>query len=257
MIDRENCMNYVIKLAGKCFGVNCIYESTKEYCSQYLSWEQIDDYVALTPEDLKFERKMAEHEDAVEGKPIRNFSDSQLEITALQRIIAEKMFDYDTLVFHGSVVAVDGEAYLFTAKSGTGKSTHTSLWRRVFGNRAVMINDDKPFLHVGQTAVTVYGSPWNGKHGLGTNTCAPLKSICILERGERNEIREIPAGEAVFMLLQQSNRPMDRSKMPAYMKLLDGISQNVRFFRMKCNMDPDAAIVSYEAMSGRKFGERE
>lgn len=211
--------------------------------------------VEITSSDIQYERVKAAREDEMEGKTIRQMTDAQLEITALQRKIAEKMFDCDTLVFHGSVVAVDGEAYLFTAKSGTGKSTHTALWRQVFGSRAVMVNDDKPFLHVGERTVTAYGSPWNGKHGLGTNTGAPLRAICILERGQHNEIREIPASEAVFMLLQQSNRPMDRSKMPVYMKLLDGIARNVCFYRMKCNMDPAAAVTAYEAMSGRTFGD--
>lgn len=66
-------------------------------------------------------------EDALEGQPIRQYSDAYLETTAVQRKLAEKLFDYDTLLFHGSTIAVDNQAYLFTAKSGTGKSTHTQL----------------------------------------------------------------------------------------------------------------------------------
>lgn len=77
-----------------------------------------------------------------------------LEETAVYRKIADKMVDYDTFVFHGSVIAVEGQAYLFTAKSGTGKSTHTRLWREMLGDKAVMVNDDKPMLRVTESGVT-------------------------------------------------------------------------------------------------------
>lgn len=244
--------NFKIKLASHVVEVHGARERTKTYCENYLCADAPDFTVSFTPRDYELERERAIREAVQEGIGPICATDAQLEVTALQRKIAEKMFDYDTLVFHGSVVAVDGAAYLFTAKSGTGKSTHTTLWRQVFGSRAMMVNDDKPFLHIGEGEVTVYGSPWNGKHGLGANISAPLKAVCILERGEENTIREIPAGEALLMLLQQSNRPLDKGKMATYMELLDRMSHLVRFYRMKCNMDPDAARMAYEAMSGNQ-----
>ena len=244
---------FSLKIAGRVVEVASVFESTGSHCAAYISHDTADCVTVMAPEDIAAERVRANREDALEGKPIRHLTDAQLEITALQRKIAELMFDYDTLVYHGSVVAVDGEAYLFTAKSGTGKSTHTALWRQMLGDRAVMVNDDKPFLHIGESGVTAYGSPWNGKHGLGANINAPLKAICILERGAENSIREIPAGEALFMLLQQSNRPVDKRKMPVYMDLLDRLSRQVRFYRMQCNMDPEAARMSYAAMSGKNL----
>lgn len=119
------------------------------------------------------------------------YTDAYLETLAVYRKIAEWMPMYNTLLFHGSVIAVDGKAYLFTAKSGTGKSTHTRLWREYFGERAVMINDDKPLLRITQEGVFAYGTPWDGKHRLSTNISAPLAGICILRRGNDNSIRMI------------------------------------------------------------------
>ena len=173
-----------------------------------------------------------------------------LERTALQRKIAEKLFEYDTLLFHGSVISVDKEAYLFTAKSGTGKSTHTRLWREMLGDRAVMVNDDKPFLRVTSEGSYVCGSPWNGKHGLGTNIDVPLKAICILEQSEKNAISRISASEIVPMLLQQSNRPQQPKLLPKYLELLENIANKTEFYRLKCNMEPEAALISYQTMSG-------
>lgn len=242
-----------MQAAGRVVAVTANYSSTRQYCKDYLCDGEPDFSVVITQQDLVFEREKAVKEDELEGLPVREVSDSMLERTAVQRKIAEGLFQHDTLLFHGSVIAADGEAFLFTAKSGTGKSTHTRLWREMLGDRAVMVNDDKPFLRVAQDGVTVCGSPWNGKHGLGNNINVPLKAICVLERGEQNEIRRIPASEAVTMMLQQSNRPMQPMWLPKYMELLDQIAGKVAFYRLSCNMEPDAAVVAYEAMSGRRL----
>jgi len=243
---------FTVRIAGRVAAVAAMFASTRAYCADYL-WEGDADFrIEISMQDIDFERSRSMREDALEGKPPRSFSDAYLEAIALQRKLAERLLDCGTLLFHGSVVAVDGEGYLFTAKSGTGKSTHTGLWRQAFGERAVMINDDKPFLHVGSRLVTAYGSPWNGKHRLGVNACAPLRAICVLERGEQNRIEPIAAQDALVMLLQQSNRPLDFSRMPAYMELLDGLSRKTSFYRLSCNMEPEAALVAYRAMSGKE-----
>ena len=243
---------FIMKIAGRVVCVNAQYPSTREYCKAYICDGEPDFSVEITPQDIDLECKISAQERAIEGLQPYNFQAFQLERTALQRKLAEKLFEYDTLVFHGSVIAVDGEGYLFTAKSGTGKSTHTRLWREMLGDRAVMVNDDKPFLRVKSDGVSAYGSPWNGKHGLGNNVEVPLKAICILERGEQNEIRRISAKEAVVMLLQQSNRPKQPQLMLKYMELLESIAGKTAFYRLKCNMDPEAAQVSYHAMSGEE-----
>lgn len=248
-LPAETMTNFTIELAGVVVTVVATYESTRAYCEKYISAKAPDFCVMVTEEDLAYEREKCAREDRIEGKPVRNMPDTALEITAVQRKITEQLFDRDILLFHGSVVAVDGKGYLFTAKSGTGKSTHTRLWRERFGDRAVMVNDDKPFLQILADRVIACGSPWNGKHGLGENIRVPLKAICILERGSENRIRQIPAKEAVFMLLQQSNRPMDSGKLPGYLKLIDGLSEKVPFYRMQCTMEPEAADVAHEAMA--------
>ena len=174
--------------------------------------------------------------------------DSQLELTAVQRKFADMLFEQNALAFHGSVVAVDGQAYLFTAKSGTGKSTHTRFWRQEFGERAVMINDDKPLLQLKDGKVWACGTPWDGKHKLSTNTAVPLKAICILERGEENHIEPISPRQALPMLLQQSYRPQTPDGTANLLTLLDQLTASVRVYRLHCNLDPSAARVAYEGL---------
>lgn len=240
---------FTIRIAGQVAAVNALFESSRDYCRDYLCDEKPDFSVAITPADIALEREKTARTDRAEGVSVRNVSDAQLEITAIQRKIAESLFAHNVLLFHGSVVAVDGEAYLFTAKSGTGKSTHTRLWRELLGDRAVMVNDDKPFLRVCEKGVLACGSPWNGKHRLGNNICVPLKAICVLERGVENSITEISAAQALFMLLQQSNRPAEANLLPKYLELVDAVAARVAFYRLQCNMEIEAAEVAYKALA--------
>ena len=163
--------------------------------------------------------------------------------------MAEFLFDRSVLMTHGSTVAVDGNAYLFTAGCGTGKSTHTWLWRQVFGNRAVMVNDDKPFLKLAESGVLACGSPWSGKHGLDTNITVPLQGICILERGKENRIERITPEEALPMLLHQSYCPLEAEKHVCFAELVNQLAAKTPLWRMYCNRDPSAAEVSHSAMS--------
>lgn len=191
--------------------------------------------------DIEYEREKSALEDRKEGLPIRNFPDSYLETLAVYRKIAENLLAYDTVLFHGSVVAVDGIGYLFTAKSGTGKSTHTRLWREYFGERAVMINDDKPLIQVTENSVIVYGTPWDGKHRLSNNISVPLKAICILTRASENHIEPISKSTAFPMLLQQSNRPQDSLKMQKTLEILDKISDNIALYKLGCMVEITSA----------------
>jgi hypothetical protein len=245
---------FSLQLAGQIVNVTARYETTKSYCGGYLTRKNGPWDVTVTDRDLAAERERAGREDVAEGRSIRSLTDAQLEITALQRKIAETMFDHDILVFHGSAVAVDGAAYLFTAHCGTGKSTHTRLWRQVFGDRAVMVNDDKPFLKITEGAVFACGAPWSGKHGLDTNITVPLKGICILCRGNENRIRPVSAQEASEMLRKQSVPPQEPEKHPIFLSLVDKLSKNVSLWQMDCTKDPEAAIVSHAAMSGQERG---
>ena len=166
-----------------------------------------------------------------------------------KRKIAEHMIDFDTILFHGSVIAVDGAGYMFTAKSGTGKSTHSRLWREYLGDRAVMVNDDKPLIHIGENGVTVYGTPYNGKHRLGSNISIPLKAICILTRDTDNHIEPVTREQAYPILLQQTYRPKDRLKTIKTLTLINKLADQVKLYLLGCNMDISAAKISFEGMS--------
>ena len=238
------------KIAEKVIEITSLHTDVHEYCKDYLSDGAADFSVTIKQEDIVFEREKTASEYAYEGKRPPNYSEGVLEETAVYRKIAEQMPIYDTFVFHGSVIAVDGQGYLFTAKSGTGKSTHTRLWRELLTYRATMVNDDKPMLRVSDSGVIVYGTPYNGKHRLGNNIAVPLKAICILERAEKNTICRIDKSEAYPMLLQQVYRPADETSFKKTLTLIDRMTEKVKLYTLGCNMKVKAAEVAYNAMKG-------
>ena len=241
-------MTGTYRIGEQMIGISSLYSAVHDYCRDYRAEGAPVFYVETTPEDLVFERERSEQIGIVIHAQSEENRNKELELLAVYRRIAEQMPFRDTFLFHGSAVAVDGAAYLFTARSGTGKSTHTRLWREMLGDRAVMVNDDKPLLRLTEDGAVVYGTPWNGKHRLGTNISVPLKAVCILERAQQNTIRAITREEAFPMLIQQSYRPLDPAALAKTLSLVDRLSRTVSLYRLGCNMDPEAAELSYNIM---------
>lgn len=241
-------MDFTIALAGKNVAIRSRSETFLPFFEAYLTDGPADIQVTTSMDDIIYERNRSAREARIEGLPRTKYPDAYLETLSIYRKIATAMLDYDTMLFHGSAISVDGEGFLFTAKSGTGKSTHTRLWREQFGERAVMINDDKPLLKVEEDRVMVCGTPWNGKHGLGTNMTVPLKGICILTRAEQNHIRKVSVQEALPMLLQQSYRPADPAAIAKLLPLVQKLTERTSIYQLGCNMDPEAAVVAYQGM---------
>ena len=204
--------------------------------------------ITIAPSDIEGERQRLLRKKNP-GEALEASSPEALERLHLCRRISELLPKYNRVLFHGSSLAVDGRGVLFTAKSGTGKSTHTRLWRQVFGERVSMINDDKPFLHITEEAVTVYGTPWRGKHALGGNVSAPLRAICFVNRGEVNRVESVTARELYPLLLQQTYTPDDPVAMAQTLGLVEQLSRKVSLLRLYCNMDPEAAEVAYRGLN--------
>ncbi len=236
---------FSMEIAGAAARVEGLFECTPAFFRPYLTERAPDFPLRVTREDLAAEADFLRREAREEGFRPRTFTDPFLERAVIQRRFAEFLFDRDILLLHGSTVAVDGKAYLFTAKSGTGKSTHTRLWRELFGSRAVMVNDDKPFLQLADGSVLAWGSPWSGKHGLDSNICIPLAGICFLERGGENRIA--PAGDELlpFLYTQSFCPPQKQAQLEALLKKLTG---QVPLWHMHCTRSPEAARIAFDAM---------
>lgn len=238
-------------LANTVFQINNLYTYIEEYCKDYIYTgdRDIEFYIDVFDFEIEYERNKSRQEDIKEGNDIREFSDDYLETLAVYRKICNCLLDKNIILFHGSVVSVDGIAYLFTAKSGTGKSTHTRYWCEYFKDRAIMVNDDKPLLEIKDDGVIVYGTPWDGKHHLSNNTKVKLKSICILNRGDTNCVTKVNSSDVYSILLQQVYKPINSvDGMHKTLDLIDKLCKMVEFYSMNCTMNIEAAKVAYEGM---------
>ncbi len=112
------------------------------------------------------------------------------------------------LVLHGSAIAFDGNGIIFSAPPGTGKSTHTGLWCEQYGERVVIVNDDKPAIRFDDVGCPViYGTPWSGKTDLNNNVSAPLRAIVFLARQPINTIRRLSPTEAMLYISRELPMP--------------------------------------------------
>lgn len=229
-----------IELAGHAIGIRCRYDFLPHLCQKYLTADPPEWVVEVSEDDL-----------ARENPKDEPYTAGYLESLAVYRKICEQLIADDILLFHGSALAMDGKGYLFTAPSGTGKSTHAALWRQVYGERVTMINDDKPLLRIRPEGITVYGTPWAGKANLQTNTSAPVAGIILLHQAPGNTIRRMTEREAYPRLLSQTHRVADPQGL---LRTLDLVRQLARLpvYELGCTPTPEAALLACRTLTKKE-----
>lgn len=237
------------KIADVLVRINSLYSEVHKICECYETSGEVELIVSISQSDIEFERNKSFEEDRLEGKTIVNYSDPYLETLSVYRKFADYLSCHNACVFHGALVELNGEGYLFTAKSGTGKTTHVRNWLKMYPD-AIIVNGDKPVLRLDDEGVIYgYGTPWSGKEGYHSNRKVPLKAIVILERDVNNSIKPIPLNEALSVLLNQCYRPLDPMGVKRALDMCVNISKGVRLYRLKCNMDVESAKVAYEGIN--------
>lgn len=189
-------------------------------------------------------------EDFLEMKKEQEFqtiSSEDFEYVTTGGLFYRYLLRYHGLMLHSSAVVVDGYAYLFSADSGTGKSTHTGLWMKYFGDRAFIINDDKPAIRKIDDKWYVYGTPWSGKTDKNVNTKAELGAIVFIERSEENWIEEMEPKEAIPKFFAQTTRRLYKeANMDLLLTTLDELLREAPLYKMGCNISEEAVVTAYE-----------
>ena len=228
---------FTAKLAEHLFDIDNKYDYIERYYKDYITVGEAEYTISASEEEI-----------AAENFDNGGWSMPYLETLAVYRKICETLLPENVVLFHCSALEIDGRAILFTAPSGTGKSTHARLWRERFNDRVTMINDDKPLLHISWD-VTVYGTPYGGKHCLQTNKSADVAAIVILHQAKDNSIARITAGEAFPTLLNQTYRSKSVEAMTMTLPLVDKLA-HLPVYSLGCNISHEAAELVYNTVFG-------
>lgn len=174
----------------------------------------------------------------------------QAEFTAIYTKLISTIPLYNALFFHASLIEVHGVGVAFTALSGTGKSTHTKLWKQLLAENVEVINGDKPIIRFIDDIPYGYGTPWCGKENWGKNAKTPIKHICFIERSTENFCQKITPQDALKNIFNQIFIPKEPTAAFNTLNLLDNLLKNVNVWVIKCNTDISAAKIAYNTIFG-------
>lgn len=229
------------EIAGLRVVMTTYYDLMREKASKYLAkdnWDEKDADIEIFLEHKFYE----ERKDKEAG-----FSFEMLEYVYTGELFHRKILKYHGCMLHSSAVVVDDYAYLFSADSGTGKSTHAGQWIKFFGERAYIINDDKPALRRIEGQWYVYGTPWSGKTDLNVNAKVKLGAIVFLERSKENWIETINVTEAIPKFFNQTVRRLNKEEnMDLVLKNMEQILLENPVYKMGCDISEMAVRTAYD-----------
>lgn len=168
---------------------------------------------------------------------------------ALMLIFAFAGSRHNTLLIHASVVGNGEWAYPFTAKSGTGKSTHSNLWMTHIPGTE-LINDDNPIIRISDGTAYVYGSPWSGKTPCYRNVKRRLGALTKIERAPLNSMERLPPVKAFATILPAcSSMKWDSTIYNNLCDTITRIVESVPVYTLHCLPDKEAAILCHKTIS--------
>ncbi|MBQ0097333.1 MAG: hypothetical protein KBS62_00135 [Oscillospiraceae bacterium] len=229
----------IYKIADLYISISPKYEYTKEILSEFLSDSEHFDFAidTITDADIEYEKSVAE-------EPLSSGVAESLSI--LRKISTKLLESYSGFFFHCSCLEIDGSAVVFTGKSGVGKSTHSALWRKVFKDKVTMIDDDKPLIRKQSDGYCIYGTPWKGKHRIGTDKSAKIGAIFEIHQSNENRCEKKNAVSALSLLLSQTIMPENDVMLKSLTGLLSDMVENIPVYDLYCNISDDAVYTAYE-----------
>ena len=224
---------FTIEIAGIPVRIESRYGSTRQLYRDYLTSRP--PWVTVSASEKEME---------AEGQP----TPEENEQLYIYRKIALLMMDYNAFLMHAAVINIDGQGVVFTAESGTGKTTRVMLWKKAFGKRMKVVNGDKPILRFVNDGLFACGTPWRGKEHLGENTSVPMKAVCFLQRGEEVSLKRMEAKEIMLRLFKQVLVPSNPKLMGVFMYLMERFIKEVPFYLYTCNMYKEEPAKLWEQM---------
>jgi len=143
------------------------------------------------------------------------------------------------LIIHASSLAYNGKGVLFSAPSGTGKSTHTALWQKHLPG-TVIVNDDMPIIRMEEGIPLLCGAPWSGKNSINQNICVPLAAIVFLKRGTSCSLVPMKPIDAVWRIYDAVRKPVVAELAKESLDRIEEILEKVPVFELTCDISEEA-----------------
>lgn len=232
-------MEFCVNFAKLNIRINTFYDYTYNFCKEYLT-DALPDFSVETTQE-KIDDEIA----CVDFNPPRGYAES----VCIYREIANKLPEYNRFVFHGAVLEYGGRGFLFTAPSGTGKTTHIMLWKKFLGDKCEIVNGDKPIICVENSSAVAYATPYAGKERYQNHSSVKLSSICIIKRGKENRIEKVEAGQYISEIIPQIYMPSDPAAAIKTLELLDEFLKSVDLYVLYCDISEQAFKTSFEGMN--------
>ena len=230
------------KIADLIVEMNPKYNNTLELAKPFVFDGEREADFELKASDEYLDQLMTRAAEGVTVEQIENF--------ALSGDFNRKAINYGTMLIHSSALIYDGGAYLFSGDSGVGKSTHTRLWLKAFGDKVHIMNDDKPVVKLYGDKAVAFGTPFDGGSGIALNESYPLKAVIFVERGEENSVRVPENKEIIQKLYFQTARMVNRETAEKMLTNIERILSLTKFYVLSCNMDITAAYTAFESIIG-------
>ncbi len=244
-------MDFQIALGGVDIGIHCKYATIQKHFSEFLTERKKPRYLlSAGPTDILQEWRQSFWYDG-DDDSIRCIGFEPLfERQAITRRILEQLLNCSAMLMHGAVICDGRYAYMFTAPSGTGKSTRARLFVENHPESFVL-NGDKPIIRVEENRVMAYGSPWKGKEGWGINAEYPLKAIFMLERAENTCIVPLNISTAFDCLVRQVYMPSETHGVLQTIRLLKALEGKVKLFRFYSPATIEAVEAAYRTANAK------
>ncbi len=164
-------------------------------------------------------------------------------------IFRNNLLNKGGIVMHASSIAWNGKGILFTAPSGTGKSTHVRLWEQYLGDEVKVVNDDTPAIRFVKGELMLCGTPWSGSSDKFENIEVPIKAIVVLEQAPQNSIRKLEVFEALPRVMPRCFLPyFDEELMKKAYEVLEKIINKIPVYLLNCRPDKEAMELVYECV---------
>ena len=172
----------------------------------------------------------------------------QAEELATASLFNREIISHGAMLVHSSVLVYDNKAYLFTADSGVGKSTHTRMWLDKFGEKVHILNDDKPVVKIKNGVPLCCGTPFDGGSKIANNKTVPIGAIIFIERSDTNFMTIPDTKEIVQRLYTSTVKYVNKEDGMCLLSNFDNLISHTKFFVLHCNTDKSAVDVAYYAI---------